>query len=69
MERILIVIGVTLAAVGLLWPFLAKLGLGRLPGDIYIKGEHGSFYFPITTCIQVSIVLSLALWLINRLAQ
>ncbi len=51
MERALIVIGLAIAAAGLLWPWLTKLGLGRLPGDIYVRGEHGSFYFPVTTCI------------------
>lgn len=55
-----------IAAVGLAWPWLARLGLGRLPGDIYIQGEHGSFYFPITTCLLVSAVISLVLWLVNR---
>lgn len=66
MRRILIIVGLTIAAVGLLWPWLTRLGLGRLPGDIYIHGEHGSFYFPITTSILLSLVLSLFLWLINR---
>ena len=66
MARTLIIIGLTIAAVGLLWPYLTKLGLGHLPGDIYIKGEHGSFYFPITTCILISVVLSLVIWLINQ---
>ncbi len=66
MQRALIVIGLAIAAAGLLWPWLGKLGLGRLPGDIYVRGEHGSFYFPITTCILLSIVLSLVIWLINR---
>jgi hypothetical protein len=55
-----------IVAAGLLWPWLTKIGLGRLPGDIYIQGEHGTFYFPITTCILISVVLSLAIWLINR---
>jgi DUF2905 family protein len=64
--RSLIVIGLAIAAVGLLWPYLTRLGLGRLPGDIYIQGERGSFYFPITTCILASAVLSLIIWLINR---
>jgi hypothetical protein len=64
--RTLIVIGLAIAAVGLLWPYLTRLGLGRLPGDIYIQGERGSFYFPITTCILASAVLSLIIWLINR---
>ncbi len=59
-------LGLVIVAVGLLWPWLARLGLGRLPGDIYVQGEHGSFYFPLTTCILVSIVVSLILWLVNR---
>jgi Protein of unknown function (DUF2905) len=66
MERTLIIIGLAIAAIGLLWPYLSKLGLGRLPGDIYIRGEHSSFYFPITTCILISVVLSLVMWLTNR---
>ncbi len=66
MQRVLIVVGLTIAAVGLLWPWLARLGLGRLPGDISIEGEHGSFYFPLATCILLSVILSLVMWLINR---
>jgi len=66
MTRILIIIGLAIVAVGILWPWLGKLGLGRLPGDIYIRGAHGGFYFPIVTSIVVSVVLSLILWLINR---
>jgi len=66
MQRTLITIGLAIVAVGLLLPWLTKIGLGRLPGDIYVQGEHGSFYFPITTCILVSVVLSLVIWLINR---
>ncbi|MGO9768702.1 MAG: DUF2905 domain-containing protein [Roseiarcus sp.] len=66
MQRALIIVGLTLAGIGLAWPWLSKLGLGRLPGDIYIRGEHGSFYFPLATCILVSLALSLAMWLINR---
>lgn len=66
MRRILVIIGVVIAMIGLLWPWLARLGLGRLPGDIYVQGENGSFYFPITTCILVSVVVSLLLWLFNR---
>ena len=50
-------------AIGVLWPLLGRLGLGRLPGDIFIRGQHGAFYFPITTCILVSVVLSLLWWL------
>ncbi len=66
MRRVLIIVGLAIVAVGLLWPWLRRLGFGRLPGDIYIQGQHGSFYFPITTSILVSIVLSLLIWLINR---
>lgn len=64
--RILIVIGVVLVAAGLLWPFIQKLGLGRLPGDIAIERDHFRFYFPITTSIIISVVLSLLLWLFFR---
>ena len=66
MTRILVIIGVIIAMIGLLMPWLARLGLGQLPRDIYFQGEKGSFYFPITTCILVSMVVSLLLWLINR---
>jgi hypothetical protein len=67
MSRFLIMIGVVLVAAGLLWPLLSRLGLGRLPGDIAIRGEHGGFYFPIVTCILVSLVLSLIFWLAGKL--
>ena len=67
MSRFLITIGVVLVAAGLLWPLLSRLGLGRLPGDIAIRGEHGGFYFPIVTCILVSLVLSLIFWLAGKL--
>jgi hypothetical protein len=66
MARILIVVGLALAALGVLWPWLRRLGLGHLPGDIYVRGEHTSFYFPITTCILVSVVVSIVLWLLHR---
>jgi Protein of unknown function (DUF2905) len=66
MGRLLITIGLTLVAIGVLWPVLRRLGLGHLPGDIYIRGQQGAFYFPIVTCIVVSIALSLLFWLLNR---
>ena len=62
----LIVLGAALIALGGAWPWLHKLGLGRLPGDIYVEREGFSFYFPITTTIIVSLVLSLILWLTRR---
>ena len=66
MQRILIVIGVLLVLAGVLWPWLGRLGLGRLPGDIVVARGGMSFYFPIVSCIVVSALLSLVLWLINR---
>ena len=66
MQRTLIAIGAILLLVGLLWPWLRRLGLGRLPGDIRIETANGVFYFPITTCVIVSIVVSLVIWFIRR---
>ena len=66
MNRLLVTLGLILVAAGLLWPWLARLGLGRLPGDIAIQGEHGGFYFPIVTCILISVVLSVIFWLMGR---
>jgi hypothetical protein len=66
MARFLIILGVALVAAGLLWPWISRLGLGRLPGDISLSGEYGSLYIPITTSILISIVLSLVLWLMSR---
>jgi Protein of unknown function (DUF2905) len=66
MSRWLIILGVVLILVGVLWPWLGRLGLGRLPGDIVIERENFRMYFPITTSILISIVLSLILWLLNR---
>jgi DUF2905 family protein len=66
MSRALIMIGLGIAAVGLLWPWLARLGLGRLPGDIFVQRDGFTFYAPITTGILVSVVLSLVLWLLSR---
>jgi hypothetical protein len=66
MRAWLITIGLVLVAVGLLWPWLAKLGLGRLPGDIVVERGSFGFYFPIVTCLVVSVVVSLIFWLLNR---
>jgi Protein of unknown function (DUF2905) len=66
MSRWLIIFGVVLIALGLLWPLLQKLGLGRLPGDIVIERGNFRFYFPIVTSLIISVVLSLILWLLNR---
>jgi len=66
MRQWLIAIGILLVAVGLLWPWLTRLGLGRLPGDIVVERGGFGFYFPIVTCLIVSVVLSFILWLLNR---
>ena len=66
MSRALIIIGLAIAAVGVLWPWIARLGLGRLPGDIYFQRSGFIFYAPIATSILVSVVLSLILWLLSR---
>jgi hypothetical protein len=64
--RWLVTVGVILVVVGLIWPWLARLGFGRLPGDIVIERENFRFYFPVTTMILVSLVLSLIFWLFRK---
>jgi len=66
MGKTLLIIGAFLVILGLLWPWIARLGLGRLPGDIVIDRGNSRFYLPITTSIIVSIVLSLILWLFRK---
>ncbi len=66
MQRTLIIAGVVLLVVGLLWPWLGKLGLGRLPGDIVIERDNARFYFPITTSILISVLLSILFWLFRK---
>jgi hypothetical protein len=66
MQRTLIVIGLVIAAIGLAWPWLRRLPFGRLPGDIHVVREGFSFHFPIVTCIVISVVVSLILWLFRR---
>ena len=66
--RLLITLGIVLVAAGLLVTFAGRLPvrLGRLPGDIYIHGKNSSFYFPLTTCIVVSALVSLVLWILRK---
>jgi hypothetical protein len=66
MARWLIILGVVLIVAGLLWPWLTRLGVGRLPGDIVIERDNFRVYIPITTSIVISVILSLLLWLLNR---
>jgi hypothetical protein len=66
MARFLIVLGLAIQVAGLLWPYLSQIGLGRLPGDIVIERENMTFYFPLMTCLLVSVLLSLVFWVVNR---
>ena len=66
MARFLIVLGLAILVIGLLWPHLSRLGLGRLPGDIVIKRENMTFYFPLMTCLLLSVLFSLVFWVVNR---
>jgi uncharacterized membrane protein len=66
LPRLLITLGIVLVVVGLLWPWLTKLGLGRLPGDIVVEREHARFYFPLTTSLLISLILSLLFWLFRK---
>jgi hypothetical protein len=66
MQRLLIVAGIVLLAIGLAWPWLSRLPLGRLPGDLRIERDGFSFFFPLTTGLLISIVVSLLLWWLRR---
>jgi hypothetical protein len=65
-SRLLIIFGLVLVAVGLLWPLIGKLGLGRLPGDIVIARDNFRLYLPLGTSLLISVVLSLILWFLSR---
>jgi len=66
MPRLLITLGVLLVIAGLAWPLLSKLGLGRLPGDFRIERDGFTFYFPLTSGLIVSALVSLVLWLLRK---
>ena len=66
MQRVLITLGIVLVVLGVLWPWLTKLGLGRLPGDIVVERDGFRFYFPLMTSLIVSLVVSLLMWLFFR---
>jgi len=65
-SRFLIGLGIVALAAGLLWPLLSRLGLGRLPGDIVVERGNYAFYFPVVTCIILSIVVSVIWSLFSR---
>jgi Protein of unknown function (DUF2905) len=66
MSRTFILLGLILVAVGLLWPWIGWLRLGRLPGDIVVERQNFTLYFPITSGLLISVALTLFIWLINR---
>ncbi len=70
--KFLAIAGLVIAALGGLLMTGARfptLGLGRLPGDIVYKGKHGAFYFPIVTCLILSVALTLVLWVVSLLTR
>jgi DUF2905 family protein len=66
LSKWLIVLGIILVATGLLWPVLSKLGLGRLPGDIIVRREGFTFYFPLMTSLVISAVISFVIWFLRK---
>ena len=61
MQKILIIVGIAVVLVGIFWPVLGKIPFGRLPGDIIISRPGFKFYFPITTCVIISIIIAVIL--------
>ena len=61
MQKLLIIIGLGIAVIGVLYPYLRELGIGQLPGDIILKGENSTFYFPVVSCIVISLLVSVLL--------
>ena len=66
MNKTVITIGIILVIIGLLWSYITKIPIGKLPGDIVFKKDGFSFYFPITTMIIISIVLSVIVWFFRK---
>lgn len=66
MQQLLITLGIFLLVLGLIWPWLSQLPLGRLPGDIHIERENFSFHFPLMTGLLISVVLTLIFWLLRK---
>jgi hypothetical protein len=66
MQKLLIILGVLLLLIGIAWPWISQLPFGRLPGDIVIERENFRFYFPLTTMLILSAVISLIVWLFRQ---
>jgi hypothetical protein len=65
-QKALIVLGAAILAAGIFWPWLSRLGLGRLPGDIVVERPAFGFYFPWVTCLLISAVLTLLFWVLRK---
>ena len=59
MQKILIILGIVILLIGLLYPYIKKIGLGQLPGDVIFKSGNSTFLFPVVTCIIISVVLTI----------
>ena len=66
MQKTLIIAGVLLIMIGILWPWVVKLPIGRLPGDIVINRPGLKVYIPVTTMVLISVIVSLILWLLKK---
>jgi hypothetical protein len=66
MQRVLILLGIALVLLGILWPWLGKLPIGRLPGDIVVEKDNFRLFLPITTMVIISLALTLILWLFKK---
>jgi hypothetical protein len=65
-QRLLVGLGLVILVIGIMWPFLSRIGLGRLPGDIVFQRDGATLYFPLVTCLIISVVMSALFWLFNR---
>jgi hypothetical protein len=65
-QKILIAVGILILIIGFLWPWIVKLPIGKLPGDIVVDKPNFKFFFPITSMILVSVIISLIIWLIKK---
>ena len=59
MQKILIILGIVILVIGLLYPYIKKIGLGQLPGDVIFKSGNSTFLFPVVTCIIISVFLTI----------
>lgn len=66
MSRNLVIIGILLIVIGIFWPWMQKIPVGRLPGDIVIRRDNFSLYLPIATCVVISLIVSFLFWLFRK---